>query len=82
MQRTCDVLELYALLRDTNAASAQLLKHSTLGPIARDPSLQTAFAAHSSGGGMPPAEVLQEGAQKVVLAMVQKVSRSSCCASI
>ena len=90
MQRMCDLLELYSLMRKTNAASIQFLMQpglasTTAGAVpataeASRPSCSTEARsdgrAHANGTAAAAA-ALQQGARKVVLAMVEKVSLAS-----
>ena len=97
VQRMCDLLELYSLLRETNAASIQFLMQpglasTTAGAVPATAGAVPATAeasrppfsteARSSGrahanGTAAAAVTLQQGARKVVLAMVEKVSLAS-----
>ena len=87
VQRMCDLLELYSLLRETNAASIQFLMQPGLASTTAGAVPTTAGAsrppfsteARSDGrahatGTAAAAATLQQGARKVVLAMVEKVS--------
>ena len=77
VQRTCDMLELYSMLHETNAACSQILFQSAVSTPA-DP---RSASAESSGNKVRPdsakaelaSAAIQEGAQKLVLAMVGQV---------
>ena len=82
VQRTCDLLELYSLLRKTNAAATQLLTQPGIASGTDKASVPAAFATEGTWDdslqhkdGLAAAAVLKQGAQKVVLAMVEKVSQ-------
>lgn len=82
VQRTCDLLELYSLLRETNAAATQLLTQPSIASGTDEASVPAAFAEEGITDGslqhkdrLAAAAVLQQGAQQVVIAMVEKVSQ-------
>ena len=82
VQRTCDVLELYTLLNETNAACSQILFQSAMSATAES----SADRVKSDTGRAELARAaIQEGAQKLVLAMVNQVrhtTESACCLSV
>ena len=90
VQRTCDVLELYSLLNETNAACSQILFQAAMSSGA-----EPAAASAESSGDRAKSEAakvklagaaVQEGAEKLVLAMVNKVRSTTrlvdCCFSV
>lgn len=78
VQRTCNILELYTLLNETNAACSQILFHSE-AESGLSAAAESAAGRGESSGGRAKAEVaraaIQEGAEKLVMAMVNQVRR-------
>ena len=71
VQRTCDILDLYTLLHQTNSACSFILAQSCATPLA---SRTGATSASDLDHATLARAAIQEGAQKLVLAMVDKVS--------
>ncbi len=74
VQRTCDTLELYTLLSESNAACSRMLAQSSLASAADSASTEGAKSALAPGHAELARTAIQEGAQKLVLAMVDRVS--------
>ncbi len=83
VQRTCDILDLYNLLTETNAACSHILAQSGLtstadsassGGVQSDAESSLRRPQHNSAYAELARTALQEGAQKLVLAMVDRVS--------
>ena len=81
VQRTCDVLELYTLLNETNTACSQILFQAAMSAGAES----AAGGAESAGGRTKPGSAkaelagaaIQQGAEKLVLAMVNQVKSTT-----
>ncbi|KAL3147502.1 hypothetical protein ABBQ38_014558 [Trebouxia sp. C0009 RCD-2024] len=73
IQRTCNILELYTLLNETNAACSQILLQSE---FALSAAAESATGQGESSGEQAKAKVaraaIQEGAEKLVMAMVNQ----------
>ena len=74
VQRTCDTLELYTLLSESNAACSRMLAQSSLASAADSASTEGAKSALAPAHAELARTAIQEGAQKLVLAMVDRVS--------
>ncbi|KAL0039031.1 hypothetical protein WJX77_005730 [Trebouxia sp. C0004] len=72
VQRTCDILELYTLLNNSNAACNRMLAQSSLASAADSASTEGAKSALAPGHAELARTAIQEGAQKLVLAMVDR----------
>jgi len=70
VQRTCDTLELYTLLSESNAACSRMLAQSSLASASTEGAKSALAPAHAELART----AIQEGAQKLVLAMVDRVS--------
>ena len=76
VQRTCDMLELYTLLNESTAACSRILAQSSMTQADDSASrvgFQSAAFRHDSAHADLARSALQEGAQKLVLAMVDRV---------
>ena len=76
VQRTCDMLELYTLLSESTAACSQILAQSSVTQAADSASrvgVQSAASRRDSTHAELSRSAIQEGAQKLVLAMVHRV---------
>ena len=76
VQRTCDMLELYTLLSESTAACSRILAQSSVTQAADSAStlrVQSAASRHDSAHADLARSAIQEGAQKLVLAMVDRV---------
>lgn len=73
VQRTCDVLELYTLLNETNAACSQILFQAAMSAGADSAAGGADGAKSDSARAEMAGEAIQEGAEKLVLAMVNQV---------
>lgn len=76
VQRTCDVLELYTLLSESTAACSRILAQSSMTQAADSASrvgVRSAASRHDSAHADLARSAIQEGAQKLVLAMVDRV---------
>ena len=74
VQRTRDIVELYTLLNESNAACSHMLAQSSLASAADSASTEGAKSALPPGHAELARTAIQEGAQKLVLAMVDRVS--------